>query len=131
MNQSAWGGRQHYLRWKNPDTWQYWQDVGLSYDSTLAYAQEIGFRSGCCYEHSVFNLSTRQSLKLRERPLVAMDATLLTYMEYSLEKAEHSLKDLIQVCRRYNGDFTLLWHPNWLVGAAMRLAYTRIVGAAA
>lgn len=32
------GGRQHYLRFRAPDTWRMWEKAGLAYDSTLSYA---------------------------------------------------------------------------------------------
>ena len=32
IEQAAWGGRQHYLRWENPSTWRTWDAAGLDYD---------------------------------------------------------------------------------------------------
>ncbi|MGC9098203.1 MAG: polysaccharide deacetylase family protein, partial [Dictyoglomus sp.] len=59
IKQDSYGGRQHYLRWKNPTTWQNWEDTGLNYDSTLSFADYAGFRTGVCYEYPVYNLVTR------------------------------------------------------------------------
>ena len=47
--------RQHYLRWRAPTTWQNWEDAGLDYDSTVGYADHVGFRAGTCYEYPIFN----------------------------------------------------------------------------
>ena len=58
IRQEQWGGRQHFLRWKAPDTWQGWEEAGLQYDSTLGYSDRPGFRCGTCYEYPVFNLRT-------------------------------------------------------------------------
>jgi len=129
--QQTWGGRQHYLRWANPTTWQSWEAAGLDYDSSLGYAQHVGFRCGCCYEYPVMNLQTGQRLALRERPLIAMESSLLSYMGCSLRAAEHWLRDLIATCRRYEGDFSLLWHNHMLVGDAAKKTYARVVAAAA
>jgi hypothetical protein len=131
VRQDQWGGRQHYLRWTNPDTWQNWEQCGLAYDSTLSYAQQVGFRCGCCYEYPVMNLHTRQRLKLRERPLVVMEDTLLAYMGCSLEVAEQKVNDLIATCRRYQGDFTFLWHNQTLATRSAKQTYARIVRTAA
>lgn len=38
------GGRMHYLRWEHPSTLQAWNDAGMTYDSTLGYADRPGFR---------------------------------------------------------------------------------------
>jgi len=131
VTQETWGGRQHYLRWANPTTWQSWEAAGLDYDSSLGYAQHVGFRCGCCYEYPVMNLQTGQRLRLRERPLVAMESSLLSYMGCSLRAAERWLRDLIATCRRYDGDFSLLWHNHMLVADAAKKTYSQVVAAAA
>ena len=77
IDQKVWGGRQHFLRWENPTTWQNWEDAGLDYDSTLGLSHHTGFRCGTCFDYPVFNLVTRTALKLRERPLIVMDSALL------------------------------------------------------
>jgi hypothetical protein len=124
------GGRQHYLRWANPVTWQNWEDAGLEYDTTLTYPERAGFRCGCCYEYPVWNLLRGERLRLRERPLTAMESSLLSYEKLPLDRAEQKLLDLISACRRYNGDFTLLWHNSTLIGRAARATYSHIVSAA-
>ena len=42
------GGRQHYLRWRTPDTFRNWEAAGMKYDSTLGFADMPGFRCGIC-----------------------------------------------------------------------------------
>jgi peptidoglycan/xylan/chitin deacetylase (PgdA/CDA1 family) len=115
--QDTWGGRQHFLRWKAPETWQYWDDAGLDYDSTLSYSDMPGFRCGVCYEYSVFNLETRKHLRLKERPLIVMEQTILHTASMGLEgqDALKVIKDFYRQCMRFNGDFTLLWHNSQLV----------------
>ena len=65
-------GRQHYLRFEVPHTWQHWEDNNMQWDSSLGYSQKPGFRCGVCYPYPVFNILTRKQLKLVERPLVIM-----------------------------------------------------------
>ncbi|USG67135.1 polysaccharide deacetylase family protein [Brevibacillus ruminantium] len=111
------GGRQHYLRWENPTTWGLWAEAGLSYDSTLGYADHAGFRCGVCYDYPVYHLQTRQALQLVEQPLIVMEITVLEkiYMNLSREKAREEIEKLKARCRKYNGNFTLLWHNNVLI----------------
>ena len=117
INQSTWGGRQHYLRWEAPTTWQAWEDAGLTYDSSVGYADHVGFRTGVCTEYPVFNVLTRQALALTERPLIVMEGTLLSkaYMGLDYREAARTASELIRVCRRFRGDFTLLWHNSHLI----------------
>ncbi|WP_433944529.1 polysaccharide deacetylase family protein [Paenibacillus sp. SN-8-1] len=125
ISQQVWGGRQHYLRWQAPVTWQHWEDAGLHYDSTLIYADLAGFRCGVCYEFPVFNLLTRQQLKLRERPLIVMDQTIVhqSYMGLTGEKALRTILHYYEQCAKYQGDFTLLWHNSQLMRSADRELY--------
>lgn len=115
--QENWGGRQHFLRWKAPDTWQFWEDAGLQYDSTLGYSDMPGFRCGVCYAYPVFNLVTRRPLKLIESPLIIMEQTLLeqVYGGMNTEQAFDAISRYRQQCAKYNGDFTMLWHNSYLV----------------
>jgi hypothetical protein len=115
VRQDAWGGRQHYLRWSNPETWQNWEDAGLDYDSTLGFADHVGFRCGVCYDYPVFNLRTRQALRLVERPLVVMDGSLFQYMGLSGDAAREKVVELAASCRRHDGRLTLLWHNSGFI----------------
>jgi hypothetical protein len=72
VRQDEWGGRQHVLRWANPDTWRDWEAAGLSHDSTLAYSEAIGFRTGTCHPYRVFDLRERR-LRVREVPFQVME----------------------------------------------------------
>ena len=125
IRQDCWGGRQHYLRWRAPDTWQHWDDVGLNYDTTVGFADHVGFRAGTCREFPVFNVETRTALKLIERPLVVMEGTLLgaQYMNEDAEQALDWITRLADTCRRFDGNFTLLWHNSMLFTARLRALF--------
>jgi len=127
IHQDQWGGRQHFLQWENPVTWRNWNDAGLHYDSTLTFADAIGFRCGVCYEYSVFDLKARRPLNLIERPLLAMEVTLSKYMQYGWDAAGRKLERLADYCRMYGGDFTLLWHNSNLVTQIDRDGYVQIL----
>lgn len=112
IKQSSWGGRQHYLRWEAPTTWRNWVEAGLSYDSTLSYADCAGFRCGTCHEFPVFDIEQGRQLPLIERPLIVMEGSLFgkQYMGLNHAEAFDYIKMLKDKCRRYKGNFTLLWH---------------------
>jgi len=112
IQQDQWGGRQHYLRWQVPVTWRNWAEAGLNYDSTLSYADHAGFRCGVCYEYSVYDLEQRKKLPLIERPLIVMEGTVLEdkYMGLKGLAAFDRMNKLKEISRKFNGDFTLLWH---------------------
>lgn len=129
INQETWGGRQHYLRFVNPITWQGWEDAGLDYDSTLGFPDTIGFRCGTCHEFNVFNIETKKKLHLRERPLVCMDVSLGNIDDprtYSADLIERVV-NVANLCKRFDGTFVLLWHNNHLITSAQRRLYCDIV----
>jgi hypothetical protein len=131
IRQSAWGGRQHYLRWENPATWWNWETAGLDYDTTLAYADGIGFRTGTCHEFGTFHLLERRPLRLRERPFQVMDRTLFEYMGLSEAAAMDAVMGVATECRRYRGTLGVLWHNNQPLTTRQKRRYAQMVSAAA
>jgi hypothetical protein len=129
IRQHEWGGRQHFLRWENPTTWVNWAEAGLEYDSTLGFPDAAGFRSGVCFEYPAFDVRAREPLRLRERPLIVMDATLTDYEGLSLDAGADRALGLKRICRTFGGDFVLLWHNNRLVRRSERRAYRKILEA--
>lgn len=113
-NQDAIGGRQSLLQWTCPDTWQAYADAGLAHDSSISFIDAAGFRCGTCYDYPVFNLRTRQQLALRERPLIAMEVSLYNYEKLAPEMIHKRINELKAQCRKYHGDFVLLWRNSEL-----------------
>lgn len=131
IEQDAWGGRQHYLRWESPTTWANWERAGLDYDSTVGFADRVGFRAGTCHEYRAFDVRARRALSVRERPLLAMDQTLVHYMGLGPDAALQAVLDVAAECRRAGGTLTLLWHNSTLPTRAQRDWYEAMVGAVA
>lgn len=126
----AFGGRQHYLRWRTPASLQGWEAAGAAYDSSMGFAEVAGFRAGTAREYPWFDLAGRQPLRLRERPLIVMDCTLTDAHYMGLGRGEAALAyaaRLKERCRRHGGTFALLWHNSRLVRPDDRLLYTRIL----
>ncbi len=106
-------GRQHYLNFQVPYTWQIWEDNGMAIDSTLCYADQEGYRCGTCYEYSVFNILTRKRLKLKEYPLIIMDTSLVYYQESGPDEVLKKIRGLIDKTKKFKGRFVLLWHNSF------------------
>jgi len=103
-------GREHYLRFEVPTTWQIWEDNGMKIDSTCGYADYPGFRCGTGDEFSVFNILTRKKLQLKERPLVVMDCSLFDYNDFTPDEAYKLIKKM----KEQTHIFTILWHNSYL-----------------
>lgn len=124
------GGRQHFLRWSTPETARSWEEAGLSYDSTLGYADRPGFRCGTCYEYPFYDVKARKPMILRERPLIAMDCSVIDQQYMGLGTSDGALKimtSLKDTCRKYQGDFTLLWHNQRFASREEQEMYCRVL----
>ena len=111
VDQSWWGGRQHYLRWENPSSWRAWRSAGLHYDSTIGHARRVGFRAGTCHPYEAFDVLERRPLGLIEVPLIVMDGALYKQFASAEERLE-AVRRLARGCRNYGGTLTILWHNN-------------------
>jgi hypothetical protein len=124
------GCRNHYLRFKTPDTWELLSKAGFLYDTTFGYANSIGFRNGTCHPFRPFNLNSGKEIDILEIPLIVMDGALLLHFTKSLSKAWSIIKDLVNTVEKYNGVMTFLWHNNslnWPYRSTWRKLYEKIL----
>ena len=110
IGQEVISGRQHYLRFSFPETWRIWNATGMKWDSTLSYADCAGFRCGVCYPFPVFDVLNRQILSLFEKPLIAMEGTLIGYEGLDIEMAKSKIDRLKNQVKKYSGEFVFLYH---------------------
>ncbi|MBZ5501183.1 MAG: polysaccharide deacetylase family protein [Acidobacteriia bacterium] len=108
------GGRQHYLRWA-PDTWLDWEACGLSYDSSVGFAEHFGFRAGTAIPYRPWSLEENRELNLIEVPLVLMDVTPVRYMKLGRREGLERIRALIRRTAQVGGVFSLLWHNTSLL----------------
>jgi peptidoglycan/xylan/chitin deacetylase (PgdA/CDA1 family) len=104
------GYRNHFLKFKVPDTWELLGKAGFKYDATLGYVDCVGFRSGMCHPFKPFNLDTNREIDILEIPLTIMDTTLFDYMKLDVEGAWNITKLLIDIVEKYEGVITILFH---------------------
>lgn len=124
------GGRMHYLRWRHPVTLAAWEKAGMAYDSTLGYAELPGFRCGTCHEYPAFDPITQKMLRLRIRPLIVMDVTLISSSYMGLEPGEGArvlVEKIKSACRAVGGTFTLLWHNSNFLRIEERAFYSALL----
>jgi hypothetical protein len=116
LKEVYYGGRQHYLRFKNPNTWRIWEKERMKYDSTLGYADHEGFRCGTCHPYHPYDIEKDRPMDILEIPLIVMDGTFVHYRGMTPEQAEEKILSLAYKCKKVNGIFTLLWHNTSLTG---------------
>jgi peptidoglycan/xylan/chitin deacetylase (PgdA/CDA1 family) len=104
------GCRNHYLRFKTPETWELLVEAGFKYDTTFGYPDMIGFRNGTCAPFKPYNLNTERYIDIVEIPLNIMDGTLFGYMGLTVTEAKTRIIEMIDTVASLNGVLTVLWH---------------------
>jgi len=120
------GYRNHYIKFKTPDTWEILSKAGFLYDTTFGYADCVGFRNGMCHPFKPYNLKTEKEIDILEIPLVIMDCTLFEYMHLEIDEAWKTIKMLIDTVERYYGVITILWHNTYMIDKKYEL-YEKIL----
>lgn len=103
------GYRNHYLRFKVPDTWRLLAEAGFKYDTTFGYENMVGFRNGMCHPFKPYSLDSMKEINILEIPLIIMDEALFNSMSEDNVRWS-TVKKLIDTTEEYNGVLTLLWH---------------------
>ena len=122
--------RQHYLRWDPKLSPKFLNDLGVEIDSTLGFADRVGFRCGTSREYPMYDIHASKTLNLRQRPLIVMETSLfsdnydrLGYTDVALEK----MKDLKSKSLSCGGSFTCLWHNSSFPNSSAYKMYAELL----
>ena len=107
--------RQHYLRYRLPGTLRHLEELGMTHEHSVGFADANGFRAGTSHPFPFFDLERDESGTLMLHPFVFMDMCAVRNSEGS-EIALKSLINLRQTVRKYGGVFSSVWHPEVLIG---------------
>lgn len=106
--------RQHFLKFKLPETFRYLIGAGIEEDYSMGYADMPGFRSGTCTPHYFFDVESNQKSEFKIFPLIVMDASLREYLKLKGDDGLKLIKLLIDRVRAVDGVFVSLWHNDTL-----------------
>ncbi len=122
--------RQHVLRWDNSITPTLLNEISVFQDSSMSYHNHIGFRSGVCFEYKMYDLVNRKSLKIKQSPLIIMEASLFEKKYMNLRPKKQTFNMVLnykKTCSFYNGDFNILWHNNRFIEPGYKDFYKGIL----
>ncbi len=126
LGQPVIGYRNHYLRFRVPETWEHLTHAGFRYDATFGYADCVGFRNGMCHPFKPYDLRAGKEIDILEIPLAIMDCTLDQYMRLDIGNAWETTSRLIDATERCHGVITILWHNTYMEGERLKL-YEKIL----
>lgn len=105
LGHSIRGGRQHYLRLTQPETWRYHADIGLVYDASLGSSTEYGFQHG-------YDVKRPFDDEFLVFPLTAMEAALPD-PGTRFDEARAECDRLLREAAENDAVMTVLWHPRF------------------
>lgn len=108
------GQRYHYLRVDPHRNLEALADLRLRYDSTLGFADSLGFRAGIARPFHPWDLEIDEPLDIVELPLAVMDVTLAEprYLGAAPRSAWPILERLLDWAAANHAAFAVLWHPD-------------------
>ncbi len=112
--------RQHFLRWRMPDTLRELEAEGILEDHSLGFSDRIGFRAGTCTPFRWYDLQQERVSDLVLHPFAAMDSALHDHMGMRPKEAAAAMLDMSRAVRAVNGTFVSVWHDRFLSGHGER-----------
>jgi len=101
--------RHHFLKFRIPDLYDHIEKSGLSYDASLGFAEQYGFRNSFGRPFKPYNLHKNRPYRFVEYPLHLMDATFIHYMGMDEGSMLHSMIQFIEK-HRFNAVLGILLH---------------------
>lgn len=106
--------RQHFLRYRLPDTFRNLVAAGITDEYSLCRYHRGGFPHGMARPFLWFDLGANVSTGLTLHPTLLMDRTLQQYLRLSPSEAPTYASRLIETTRRVGGTFTIVLHNDSL-----------------
>ncbi len=103
--------RQHFLKFRFPDTFEALIEAGIQEDYSMGWHDEAGFRNSVTIPVPFFNLKTNLQSDLLLYPLTVMDGALY-HLYDSIDICLNTMFLLQQEVEKYGGIFVVLYHNN-------------------
>ncbi len=102
--------RQHFLRFRLPQTYQVLAEAGFTADYSMGYSNICGFRASTCKPFYFYNPENDTSSELLVYSPVVMDTALRNGMKLTAEQASILTEQLMNEVQKAGGLFISIWH---------------------
>jgi hypothetical protein len=110
LNKKCTLNRQHFLRFRLPQTMNLLISNGITEDYSMGYSDVCGFRASTAHPFAFFDLETNTASSLLLYPTSIMDVTLRFGMNLTISSAINKSEQLIQEIKQVNGCCVTIWH---------------------
>ncbi|WP_291632273.1 hypothetical protein [Clostridium sp.] len=119
-------GKNHWLRFNVPVTWEVLNNSGIQCDSTLGYSDINGFRASTTQAFIPYNIDSDAIIPIFEVPLVIMDGIIME-RQITFEDKWYSIKKIIDEVILYGGTSSVLWHQRVIYDNEYKVMYEKIL----
>ncbi|MFZ4612214.1 MAG: DUF7033 domain-containing protein [Bacteroidia bacterium] len=106
------GNRYHFLKFRPHSNFQEIENANLKFDTSLGFAEELGFRNSYGKPYIPWNFNERRPYSFVECPLNIMDTTLHGYQKLNGEKAYQKIIEFVEM-NSSDCVISVLWHNNY------------------
>lgn len=100
--------RSHYLRYVEGVTFPMLEELGIKVDSSVAWADQTGFRAQTCRPYPLFDNVINRKVNVIEIPLAVMDTQPFGYMKLDADEAVDDAKAIVDTVIRHQG--VMVWN---------------------
>jgi len=120
------GLRQHYLRALYPGLWELAEGAHFTYDSSIGYNFQPGFRAGTSHPFLTYDWKRDQPLTLLEFPLSFFEYNVLTDSA-DMSSAWSIIHNIITHVLQFHGLLVILLHPSNLLQPVYRELWNYLI----
>jgi hypothetical protein len=102
--------RQHFLKFKWPDTFRKLSEAGIKEDYSMAYPDVLGFRAATAFPFKAFDCKNNCELNILIHSPCVMDVTLKNQLKHTPDEAIDEVKKLQHNVAKVGGEFIGIWH---------------------
>ena len=109
--------RQHFLRWKMPDTLRELEQAGIRQEHSIGFSDRSGFRAGTCTPFPWYDLHQERVSAITMHPFATMDSAFYDQQKRSPHEASAEMISMAEKVRAVNGNYISVWHDRFLSGS--------------
>jgi hypothetical protein len=110
IGQPVVSSRQHFLRYKNPETFRELEACGIRHEYSLCPIYACGYMRGMAQPFLWYDIGQERTSQLTLHPVMVMDRALQKYQGIRADEAWEKIKSEADTCLSYGGEFVILWH---------------------
>ena len=108
--------RQHFLRFRLPETYRALIACGIKHEHSMGYSEASGFRAGTAFPFPWYDLQAEAVTTLTVHPFAVMDVCYKHFMHMNVEDAMQVSSEIIAQCKAQNAPFAFVFHNESLSG---------------